>query len=101
LISRAIDVGGENPTPLDTRAVILIQSGQPDRALRDLDRALKLRPTSPVYHFHLARAQWLAKNEADARKALQRAEELGLKRETIDPLEREDYLLLRQELGLR
>jgi tetratricopeptide (TPR) repeat protein len=100
LVNRAIDIAGDNPTPLDTRAVIFLQLGQTDRALADLGRAIKLRPTSRVYHFHLARAHLLAKNEAESRRAFQRAEELGLKLETVDPLERESYQKLRRELSL-
>jgi tetratricopeptide (TPR) repeat protein len=101
LINRAIEVAGANPTPLDTRAVIFLRLGQSDRALQDLGRALQLRPSSRASYFHLARAHWMAQNEAESRKAFQRAEELGLKRETVDPLEREDYHKLRQELALR
>jgi tetratricopeptide (TPR) repeat protein len=101
LVNRAIDVGGESPTALDTRAVIFLQKGQPDRALQDLGRALQLRPASRVYHFHLARAHLMARNEAESRKAFQRAAELGLKPESVDPLEREEYQKLRQELGSR
>jgi tetratricopeptide (TPR) repeat protein len=100
LINRAVDLAGENPAPLDTRAVIFLQMGQADRAVQDLGRALKIQPTSRVYYFHLARAHLLAQNEAESRKAFRRAQELGLKLETVDPLERADYQKLRRELGL-
>ena len=96
LINRAIDVAGENPALLDTRAVIFLQLGQPDRALQDLGKSLALRPSSRASYFHLARAHQMAGNEAESRKAFQRAEELGLKLETVDPLEREAYQKLRQ-----
>jgi Tfp pilus assembly protein PilF len=101
LINRAIEVAGENPALLDTRAVIFLQMKQPDRALADLGRALALRPSSRASYFHMARAHLMARNEAESRKALQRAEELGLKPETVDPLERESYQKLRQELSPR
>ena len=101
LINRAIEVAGENPALLDTRAVIFLQMRQPARAIDDLGRALALRPSSRASYFHLARAHLMARNEAESRKALQRAEELGLKLETVDPLERESYQKLRQELSPR
>jgi hypothetical protein len=43
----------------------------------------------------------MAHNEAESRKAFQRAEELGLKPETVELPERESYQKYRQELGLR
>jgi tetratricopeptide (TPR) repeat protein len=101
LINRAIDVAGEDPARLDTRAVIYLQLGQIDRALQDLGRCLSLRPLSGTSYFHLAQAHLLAKNEGESRKALRRAEDLGLKPETADPLERDTYFKLRQELGPR
>jgi hypothetical protein len=42
----------------------------------------------------------MAHNEAESHKAFQRAVELGLKPETVEPLERASYLQLRQDLGL-
>jgi tetratricopeptide (TPR) repeat protein len=101
LINRAIDIAGPTANRLDTRAVILLQSGQIERALQDLGRALVLMPSSHGIHFHLARAKLLAKDKAESRKAFQRAVELGLKLETVDPLERATYLKMREELGLR
>jgi tetratricopeptide (TPR) repeat protein len=98
LVSRAIDIAGEDWTRLDTRAMVSLQLGQVDRALEDLGRALSLTPSSKDLYFHLARAYLMTKNRAESRTALQRAEELGLKRETVDPLERAVYLQLRQEL---
>jgi tetratricopeptide (TPR) repeat protein len=101
LVNRAIEIISANPTPLDTRAVIFLRLGQIDRALQDLGRALELRPKSgAIIHFHLARAHLMAKSWAKSRAALQQAEELGLKLETVDPLEREEYQKLRQELAL-
>jgi Flp pilus assembly protein TadD len=99
LINRAIDVAGEDPGLLDTRAVIFLQLGQPDRALQDLGKSLAVRPSSRASYFHLARAYEMAGNEAESRKALQRAKDLGLKLEAIEPLEREAYQRLRQELS--
>jgi tetratricopeptide (TPR) repeat protein len=101
LINRAIDVAGENPFLLDTRAVIFLQLRQPDPALQDLGKSLALRPSSRASYFHLARAHLMAGKHASSLAAFRRAEELGLKLETVDPLEREAYQKLRQELGLR
>jgi tetratricopeptide (TPR) repeat protein len=101
LIDRAIEVAGENATLLDTRAEIYLELGQTNRALQDLGRALKLKPSGRASYFHLARAHWMAQNKVESRTAFQRAVELGLTPETVDPLERASYLQLRQDLGLR
>jgi predicted Zn-dependent protease len=101
LINRAIGVAGEDPARLDTRAVIFLHLGQPDPALQDLGKSLALRPSSRDSYFHLARAHLMAGNHASSRTAFLRAEKLGLKPETVDPLEREAYQKLRQELDLR
>ena len=100
LIDRAIEIAGSDPTLLDTRAVVYIQLGKPDPALESLRDALAIDPQKAVAYFHLARAYQLADNQGEARKALRRAEELGFKPETIDPLEQAVVAKLRQELAL-
>ena len=100
LIDRAIEIAGSDATLLDTRAVVFIQLGKPDPALESLRDALSTDPQKAVAYFHLARAYQLANNQGEARKALQRAEELGFKPETIDPQEQAVVAKLRQELAL-
>ncbi|MFI5457357.1 MAG: tetratricopeptide repeat protein [Isosphaerales bacterium] len=101
LVDRAIDIAGRNPALLDTRAVVLMQLSQGDKALQDIRDAVSSEPDKPVRYFHLARAFHMTNAHADARKALERSEALGLKEQTVDPLERESYRRLCQEMVLR
>ncbi len=55
LIQRAIDLEGETPDYLDTRAIALLASGQPEPAIQDLKNAVAVDP-KPEKFFHLARA---------------------------------------------
>jgi len=99
LIDRAIDGGGRAPSLVDTRAVVLIRSGQLDRAIQDLSNAQNADPRNPSLALHLAWAfQTVGKTE-EARKAFQQAEKLGWKPEKSDPLERSFMDKLRQDLG--
>jgi tetratricopeptide (TPR) repeat protein len=97
LIGRAIEIAGSDATLLDTRAVVYIQSGKPDPALESLRDAMATDPQKAVAYFHLARAYQLANNQLGARKALERAEALGFKPESVDPLEQSVVANLRQE----
>ncbi len=100
LVNRAIDVAGEIPSLLNTRALAFMDSGQPDPAIQDAGRVLASTPSDPSAYFHLARAHLLANDETESRKALERAEEHGLTLETLDPLKRDSYQKLRRDLGL-
>jgi tetratricopeptide (TPR) repeat protein len=97
LAELAIKEYGPIPELLDTRAVIQMQRGQNDLAVKDLEVALAQDPT-PTRLFHLAAAHLSGKNEAAAREALQKAMALGLKAETLHPLEREQYKRLMEQL---
>ena len=98
LIDHAIDVVGSDPLLVDTRAVILIQAGQPDRALVELGRARASDPRNPTYALHLAWA-YQARGESDrARVQLKEAEQLGLRPGALDPLELPVFQRLRKEL---
>ena len=99
LIDHAIELAGAEPSLLDTRAVIQLNHGQAELAIRDLGTAIASSPQLPEFHFHLARAHQAAKKVADARKALHQAEQLGLKPDSVDPRERDSFLKLRQELS--
>ncbi|MGA7499844.1 MAG: tetratricopeptide repeat protein [Isosphaeraceae bacterium] len=101
LVDRALDIAGPNPTLLDTRAVILMQLNQGDKAVEALREAVRSRPDKPTYYFHLARAYQMTKSPSEARKALERSKALGLNEEIIDPLERETYRKLWREVSLR
>jgi predicted Zn-dependent protease len=101
LIERALDASGPRARPglLDTRAVIELALDRTEAAIRDLEEATSVRP-SASYQFHLARAYWQAKRGEDAAQALSRAEELGLKRSSLDPREHPAYDQLVSDMKL-
>jgi cellulose synthase operon protein C len=99
LVDRAIEIVGSDPTLLDTRAVVSLQSPNPDAALKDLSDALAADSKKLALYFHLARAHPMKKSFAEAGKALRKSEKLGLKEDKIDPFERETYRRLRVELN--
>jgi tetratricopeptide (TPR) repeat protein len=99
LIDRAIERAGTVPALLDTRAVLRILAGQPDLALEDLRIALANAPEIPQLYFHLAWAQQVAGNLDEARKAFQMAEQRGLTTETLDPMERDAFARVRDDLA--
>ena len=101
LVDRALDIAGPNPILLDTRAVVLMQLNQGDKAIEALHEAVNSRPDKPTYYFHLARAYQMTNAPAEARKALERSKVLGLNEEMIDPLERGTYRKLSHEIALR
>jgi tetratricopeptide (TPR) repeat protein len=91
LIDRAIGLVGPQPELLDTRAVIYLNMANPKEAIKNLEQAVKDRPTASRY-FHLARAQKLADNRADAVTALETAQKNhGLRVESLHPLEQDQY----------
>ncbi|MHB1556389.1 MAG: tetratricopeptide repeat protein [Isosphaeraceae bacterium] len=88
LITRAVEIDGPNPTLLDTLAVVLIRRGKFDRAVEQLTRAQQRVPGKPSLALHLA---WAYSEEGkceEAREQFIKAEKLGLKIESLDPLER-------------
>ena len=54
LINRAIELNDSDPSLVDTRAVILIRSGQNDRALEQLRSVQQQSPQDPGVAFHMA-----------------------------------------------
>jgi cellulose synthase operon protein C len=90
IVKRAIAVAGPHPDVIDTRGVIELRAGQVDKALQDLQAAASQSP-SPTKFFHLAQANLALKKRDEAVKALGQAQKLGLKLETLHPLERDAY----------
>jgi tetratricopeptide (TPR) repeat protein len=90
LIQRAITRHGARPELLDTRAVVQLALGNAAAAVRDLEQAIRDAPT-PTRYFHLTRAHHLAKDAAAARVALERAGELGLDVQRLDPSDQRAY----------
>ncbi len=96
LIHKAFAIIGPDPSLLDTRAVIYLTLGRHDLAVKDLEEAIIQRP-SPNLYFHLAQAH-KGRNPGAAAQAWRQAKNLGLREESVDPLEREIYRRLRREL---
>jgi len=101
LVDRAIDIAGPNSTLLDTRAVVLMQLGQGDKAREVLEEAVSSDPDRPIYYFHLARALKMTNSPSEALEALERSKVLGQTEESVEPLERGAYRKLCQEIALR
>ena len=76
-VERAIGHYGLRPELLDTRAIILLNKGDVDHALRDLERVVNEAPT-PTRLFHLARAHERLKNTTSALAMLRQAADMGL-----------------------
>jgi Flp pilus assembly protein TadD len=100
MINRAIAIVGPNASLLDTRAVALIRSGQPERAIDDLKEAQRLNPKNPNPVLHLAWAYQSSGQLEEAKKAFRQAGEPGWKLAQKDPLQRGLLVKLRKDLGL-
>jgi tetratricopeptide (TPR) repeat protein len=98
LIDLAIAQFGPYPELLDTKGVVLLESGQGAAAVRVLTEAIASRPMAEIY-LHLAEAEWKAGNRAAARKAFDKAVELGLKPDELHVLDRAQYDMLSSHLA--
>ena len=87
LIDRAIAVSGPIPPLLDTRAMALLSLGKNDPAIKDLETAVEVNPTSNRL-LHLARAQLVNGDRVASLRSYELALKVGLKSETLHPLER-------------
>ncbi|MCY2966631.1 MAG: hypothetical protein NT069_23880 [Planctomycetota bacterium] len=99
LIDRAIQVAGPIADLLDTRAIVRLNTNQFDEAVVDLQTALD-EIASPAMWFHLAVAQFRAKNLRGASESMERAASADFDPETLHPLERGFYDELRTGLNL-
>ncbi|HEV3162523.1 MAG TPA: tetratricopeptide repeat protein [Isosphaeraceae bacterium] len=97
LINQAIELYGETPDLLDTRALVHLAMGQHEVAAHDLEDAIVAGPSAETY-LHLARAYLADGRRSDADEALRRANSSGLKVGTLHPLERKSYDLLVEAL---
>ena len=75
-----------------------MKMGRSDLAVSDLEAAIADDPIAPMY-FHLAQAFLMANRRDDAQVAFQDAQRLGLKPNSLDPLERPDYSQVLAELA--
>ena len=91
LIDQAIALDGRAPHLLDTRGLVLMLRGQPDRAVGELEESIAVVPT-PIRYLHLALALRKASRPAEAAEALGKARTSGLRPSDVHPLERPAYL---------
>jgi tetratricopeptide (TPR) repeat protein len=98
LINLAVENAGPVPGLLDTRGVIHLKLGQASLAIPDLEESIYAAPSASKY-FHLAQACLTDVNrKRDAVAALEKAQALVRKGETLDPLEQKAYDQLTGEL---
>jgi tetratricopeptide (TPR) repeat protein len=90
LVNRAIEKYGLRPELLDTRAVALLNQGNLEPALRDLERVVNEAPT-PMRLFHLSRAHERSRNATQAMAFLRQANEMGLTPQQLHPAEQAEY----------
>jgi len=98
LIKTAINIAGPVANLLDTYAMVLMAQGKPQQAAAILQEALDDQPSGILY-FHAAQAlAQLGKNK-EAAEAFQAGVKLGLKKESLHPLERSHFDELARKLG--
>jgi tetratricopeptide (TPR) repeat protein len=90
LVDEAVKIMGPNSDILDTRAVVRIARKQYKQAAGDLELAVTDTPTDAKY-FHKAQAHLLAGENRAAVEAWEKAEELGLTRDSLNRLEHDRY----------
>ena len=96
-MNQAITIAGPKPTLLDSRASVYLSRGEWQKAIDDLDTAISGKPTATRF-FHQAQAYEIGKNKTKAKAAFQKALNLGLKEDALQPLERPAYRKLRGAL---
>jgi tetratricopeptide (TPR) repeat protein len=90
LVREAVTILGPQPDILDTRAVVFISQKQFEDAIADLELSVTDKPTASKY-FHKAVAHLGANQNTDALFAWNEAVKLGLSRDSISPMEREQF----------
>jgi len=100
IIEKAIQLIGPKPTLLDTRAIVFQSIREYEKAEHDLQLAIGTQ-LNPVYLYHLACVQLSKGNKTAAKDSLQRAMEMGLSIQTVDPLERSNYRQVISDLQAR
>ena len=108
LVSEAVDILGPSSDILDTRAVVFISRGDSEsdpgkaqgedkKAIADLDLAVTDGPT-PSKYYHLALAHLKAKESRAAVEAWEKAEGMGLSRESLNRMEFDQYDQVKAEI---
>lgn len=97
-IGKAMELEGETPELLDTRALIYLGMDRTDEAIEDLENALVVQPKNADIYFHLAQAYRKQNKLGEALGAFRQAQTLGLTEDKLHPLERPYLQELRKEL---
>jgi cellulose synthase operon protein C len=97
LIDRAISAAGPEANLLDTRGMIHLRSGLAAPAVDDLQVAVAEAPTA-VRWFHLAVAQQMAGNLAEAARSWRKAREKGLAEADVSTTELSAFRQLAEKL---
>jgi cellulose synthase operon protein C len=86
LVNEAIGEAGPEPYLLDTRAVVHMAGERYEKAIEDLAAAAAVR-ASPVYQFHLAVCSDKLNDRSARDTAITVAKKLGMKKESLHPVE--------------
>ena len=97
LIAEAAEILGPSPDILDTRAVVLISQQRFKEAIADLELSVTDNPT-PSKYFHLVQAHLGAKESRAAVEAWEKAEALGLTRDSLNRMEHAEYEKVKAEI---
>lgn len=98
LVEEAKDILGPTSDILDTRAVVQIAKGNFQAAASDLELAVTDQPT-PSKYFHKVLAHLGMNENKLAIEAWDKAEALGLKRDSLNPLEYKRYEETKQKIN--
>lgn len=93
LINRAIEIEGQRPELLDTRGLVYIKQNQAEKAIEDLKESTA-NLTRPETYLHMAQAYMKLNDKAAATEALTKARAAGLKLESLDKVEQDEYTKL-------
>ncbi|QDU59087.1 tetratricopeptide repeat protein [Aeoliella mucimassa] len=89
-LNEATEIMGPTSDILDTRACILINRGEYQKAIDDMEYAVTDKPTASKY-FHKALAHMGLKQNSAALAAWNKAKKLGLDRDSVGQLEADKY----------
>ena len=98
IVDEAIEVIGPISDILDTRALVYIARGEFDKAVEDMELAVKMVPTAGKY-FHLTAAQLGAGDEQAALDAWKQAEAQGIEPAKVSKLERDELKQLGEKIN--
>jgi tetratricopeptide (TPR) repeat protein len=97
-VNEAIEILGPISDVLDTRALVHFHSGEPQKAVEDLQLAVKMNATASKY-FHLAQALLAVGDRNGAVAAWKEAEDRGISIETTPVVEQEDLRQFMEKIG--